>query len=179
VVPAVECRCDEQALDDRLEARGQIEVAVLEEIRDAEDELEEQHGLGRYPEGHDGREAHGRGEEELSRVEAEGGRHVEARVRVMDLVEAPEDRHLVIGPMPEVGDEIEPQDPDAEATKFPPFRGVLSGQPGGLSGETGGSSPRARRGPDRLSDRFRRFPFARESRASAIGAGSTDSGTSS
>lgn len=43
-------------------------------------------------------------------MDAKGGRHVKARVGVVYLVEAPEERQLVVGAVPEVGDGVEPED---------------------------------------------------------------------
>lgn len=74
VVPAVERGGDEQALHGRLEAVGTVEVHVLEQVRDSEDDLEEEHSFRRNTERDDGREPRGKSEEELSRVEANGGR---------------------------------------------------------------------------------------------------------
>jgi hypothetical protein len=70
-VSAVECRCDEHAPYDWLDASGKIELSVFEKGCDAEDELEEEHAFRRHTEEHDRRETNGNGEKELSRMEAQ------------------------------------------------------------------------------------------------------------
>ena len=83
---------------------------MLEQVRDTKDDLEEEDPLRWNAKSDDGRKPNREGEEEFTRVEAKGGRHVKARVGVMYLVEAPEERQLVVGAVPEVGDGVEPED---------------------------------------------------------------------
>ena len=83
---------------------------MLEQVRDTKDDLEEEDPLRWNAMSDDGRKPNREGEEEFTRVEAKGGRHVKARVGVMYLVEAPEERQLVVGAVPEVGDGVEPED---------------------------------------------------------------------
>jgi hypothetical protein len=125
VVSAVERRRDEDALDDRLEPSGQIEVPVLEQVGRAEDELEHEHALRRYTEEDDGGEPHGKGEQQLAGMETEGRRDVKARVPVVHLVEAPEERQPMIGPVPRVGDGVESQQADGYC---PPSAHACPGQ---------------------------------------------------
>ena len=64
---------------------------MLEQGGHAEDRLEEQDAFGRYAERQHGREADGEGEQELSGMEPQRRRHVEARVGVVGLMQAPEE----------------------------------------------------------------------------------------
>jgi len=102
VMGAVERGCDEDASDHRLEAPGKIEVPVFEQVRD-------EYSLRRNAERDDCCEADGEGEEQLPRMEAQSRRDVEARVCVVDLMEAPEQRQPMVGAVPEVGDRVEPE----------------------------------------------------------------------
>lgn len=107
VVHAAERGRDEEALRDRLERAGQVEVAVLEEVRDAEHELERQHALGRHAERHHGREPHRNREQQLAGMESQAGRHVEGRVGVLHPVETPRERHAMVRAVPRVGHRVE------------------------------------------------------------------------
>jgi hypothetical protein len=84
--------------------RGRSKFPCTSRFANPKDELEEEHALRRHPEGYDRGEADGEGEEEFARVEAQRRGDMKVRVRVMNLVQPPEDRHLVVGAMPEVGD---------------------------------------------------------------------------
>src|SRR5262245_16443839 len=91
VMPAMERRGDEGSPERALDAGGEIDVAVLDEIRHREHDFEGEDGHRCRPEEHDGGESEWKGEQQLAWMEADAGRGGEGRVRVVDPVEAPQD----------------------------------------------------------------------------------------
>src|SRR2546427_8767051 len=80
---------------------------MLQEVRDGEDHLEQHHSLGGSANQRHCGETNGKGEEEFTRMEADPRGRREGRVRVMDLVEAPQEGNAMVGPMPAVGNEVQ------------------------------------------------------------------------
>ena len=78
------------------------DVAVLEEVRQRKDGLEDEHPDDWSSEEHDRREADGKRENQLGRMESHTGRNREARVRVVDPVHSPEKWDAMVRAVPPV-----------------------------------------------------------------------------
>src|SRR5437867_2812037 len=139
MVPAMQRGRDAHAPRTALEPQREIDVPMLEQIGDREDNLEEDDRFGRSAnEGHRG-EANGKREEEFSRVEADPRGRREGRVRMMHLVEAPEEWNAVVGPMPAVRDEIESNDGGRDGERPWHGQGIQRAE-SGLRGPAGDSA---------------------------------------
>lgn len=101
---------DDDARQRPLQPRRQRGVGMMEDGRRQHQSLEQQHRDELDVEQHDHRGAHQRGQDHFAEVEAHGRARVEPFVEMVDDVEAPQQRHLVIGPVPPVDPQVEQQE---------------------------------------------------------------------
>src|SRR5262245_46063779 len=104
---AVQRGRDEESPQRVLDAAGQVDVAMLDEVRDRERDLEDQDRLDRCAQEHDGGESNRKREQQLPGVEANARRDGKGRVRMVDLMEAPEERNAMVRAMPAVRDGVQ------------------------------------------------------------------------
>ena len=90
-----------------VEPRRHAHVAVVEHRGGVEQHLEDQHGDGRRAQRRDHAELDAHRQQDLDRVEARAGRHVELEVGVVHAVQPPQRRHGVEQHVLQVDGEIE------------------------------------------------------------------------
>src|SRR5262245_16725477 len=83
-------------------------------------------------------------------MEANSGGCGEGRVRMVNLVKAPEERHAMVGPVPEIRDEVQGDDGDRDAE--PPGRRYRVQHADAVAGRPAGDRARARAAYDAQDD---------------------------
>ena len=93
-----------------VEPQGQAHIAVIEHGGAVQQYLENQHGHGRRPDDDNGGQLEQHRKQDLDRMEAGAGRHVEIQVGMVHAVQPPQRRHGVKHDVLEIDDQIEHDD---------------------------------------------------------------------
>ena len=107
MVHAVHVRRDDEPAQHAVERLRQAHIAVVEHRGGVEQHLEDQHRHGGRAERGDDAELDAHRQQDLDRVEARAGRHVEVEIGVVHAVQPPERRHGVEQHVLQVDGEIE------------------------------------------------------------------------
>ena len=110
MVHAMHVGRDDDPAQHTVEPRRQAHIAVVEHRGGVEQHLEDQHRHGRRAEGGDDAELDTHRQQDLDRMEAHAGRHVELEVGVVHAVQPPQRRHRMEQHVLQVDGEIEQDD---------------------------------------------------------------------
>ena len=150
VVDAVHVGGDDERAQRPVGGRGQGEVGVVEHRHAVQDDLEGQDSPGRGAKGVDRADLDQHGEQDLHRVEPDGGSHVEIAVGMVDPVQPPEGWHLVHDHVLRPDQGVEDQDREEEFEPYgqgggveqpPTFRLRIEGRADGQQRQGDGQQP--------------------------------------
>ena len=110
VVDPVHVRRHDEPAQRPVEPRGQAQIAVIEHRGAVQQHLENQHGHGRRAEDDDGGQLEQHRQDNLDRMEAGAGRHVEIQVGMVHAMQPPQRRYGVEHDVLEVDDQIQHDD---------------------------------------------------------------------
>ena len=122
-------RRDQDLIQNALESDRQPHVAVLEKRVSLKYEFVAYECSKGHTDHRDLKNTKYRRKEHLAEVKPETGRNIEVRIKVMDIMEAPQHRDLMVGDVPIVEAQIE-QEKTNNKTSRPPDPIVARGAPG-------------------------------------------------